>query len=322
MNEINIFSAFDGYSTIMLACKNLNIPVSNYYASEIDPHVIQISKKNHPEIKHIGDIRNINGHNLWYITHAFFGSPCQNVSNAGKKEGFSTSDGIQITSLDQYLTLKKEGYTFKGQSYLYWEILRVKSEINDIRSILGLPDVIFLMENVRMDKKWEDIVSTSLGVSPVRINASLVSCQNRDRNFWTNIPGLTVPEDLHITLNDVISDAVTGYGVRGVKRKGDINYIPTKTARKDNKSNCLTKAGWGISKKTGQPYGNGLYLNTKGHVIPLSPEQAELIQGLPVGYTNGVSPNKRKEMIGNGMSVQVMTHILSHIFNLNTVHSF
>lgn len=311
---IVIFSAFDGYSTIMQVCKNLGIPVIRYYASEINPQAIAISKKNHPEIIHLGDIRDIKGSDLMGVTHMFFGSPCQDFSIAGRKKGLVTTEGVTITSLNQYKTLKKEGHKFVGESYLYWETLRIKQEVNGWNYLLGLPQIQYLMENVSMKQEWEDIISKSLGVLPVMINASLVSCQNRKRNFWTNVDGLTIPEDRGIILSDVIPDAVTGVGYRGKFDNILQKYVSNGTNRIDSKSNCLTCSSSGIAKKTGKPYGNGLYLDKSGNVLPYTIQQMEQIQGLSIGYTQGVPKTHRLKMIGNAMSVPVMEHVLTHMF--------
>lgn len=106
----------------------------------------------------------------------------------------STTDNVEIYTLDKYLKLKEQGFEFEGESYLFWEYMRILTDIRKYN-----PDVLFLLENVEMGKKWERILSEAIGVYGVHINSALVSAQNRKRIFWTNIR--TRPEgffgDLH-----------------------------------------------------------------------------------------------------------------------------
>ena len=82
------------------------------------------------------------------------------------------------------------------------------------------PNVLFLLENVRMLSKWEDVINRTLGVKGVHINSSLVSAQNRRRIYWTNIrtkrngqfgelhSDIPQPADKGILLKDVLEDEV------------------------------------------------------------------------------------------------------------------
>jgi DNA (cytosine-5)-methyltransferase 3A len=109
----------------------------------------------------------------------------------------STKDKYEIVSLEQYLELKEKGYEFDGQSYLFWEYVRLLNEVKP---------KYFLLENVKMLKKWENIISNVLGVKPIEINSTLISAQNRRRLYWTNIPNVQQPIDKGITLKDIIVD--------------------------------------------------------------------------------------------------------------------
>jgi site-specific DNA-cytosine methylase len=95
------------------------------------------------------------------------------------------------------LDLKRNGFNFQGQSYLFWEYVRLLKEVKP---------KYFLLENVKMLKKWETIISDVLGLEPIEINSTLVSAQNRRRLYWTNIPNIIQPSDKGITLKDIIVD--------------------------------------------------------------------------------------------------------------------
>lgn len=122
---------------------------------------------------------------------------CQSFSFAGKQAGMSTVDEQEVLSLEHYLQLKEKNYEFEGQSYLFWEYVRLLKE---------LKPKYFLLENVRMDKKWEAIITNALGVEPVMINSALVSAQNRKRLYWTDIPFVKQPEDQGILLKHIVHE--------------------------------------------------------------------------------------------------------------------
>jgi DNA (cytosine-5)-methyltransferase 3A len=226
-----------------------------------------------------------------------------------------TKTNVEIRTLEQYLKLKNEGFEFKGQSYLFWEFVRLYREISSLQREMGLPETKFLLENVKMAKKWQNILSAAVGVEPVVFDAALVSAQSRVRLFWTNIAKIDVPEDMNIKLGDVIQDAVGGSGFRGRKVNGDDDYSYPQTFRQDNKSNCLVTSLGCITKEKGEKFGTGFYTTNKNETKLLTVEQCEILQGLEEGYTNvdGVSKTARIKMIGNGWSIYVTGRIMSYL---------
>lgn len=198
---MNVLSLFDGMSCGQEALKRAGIKVDNYFASEVDKYAVQIAQKNFPKTMQLGDVTKLSGVFLSDIDLLIGGSPCQGFSFAGKREGMLTECNIEITSLEQYLRLKEEGFKFKGQSYLFWEYVRVLGELRE-----SSPDVKFLLENVKMKKENQDIISGVLGVEPIKINSALVSAQNRKRLYWTNIRGVKQPEDKGILLEDIVHE--------------------------------------------------------------------------------------------------------------------
>lgn len=298
---MNVLSLFDGISCGRQALKESGIKVNKYYASEIEESAMAISRQNHKDITYVGDVSQINVEDLDSISLLIGGSPCQSFSMAGKRKGMITTENIEVKTLEQYLNLKKDGFKFDGQSYLFWEFVRLLKEAKP---------KYFLLENVRMSKKWENIITEVLGVKPIRINSSKFVPQNRDRYYWTNIPNIGTPVDQETQLSDIIERAVTGAGTRGV---ADPNVTPNPgakygytmrtTYRKDNIANTLCTT----MQSTGK------YITVDGAVKSLTPEHAELLQGLPVGYTKGFSKTKRFKALGNGWTVPVIKHIFKHI---------
>lgn len=303
----NVLSLFDGIGCGIQALKDSNVKFDNYYSSEVNRHAIKISTHNHPEIIPVGDVRNLIGKDFMGVDLIIGGSPCQNFSFCGTRKGMTTKEGIEITTLKQYLQLKKEGFEFEGESYLFWEFVRLVKEIKP---------KYFLLENVRMDKKWENLISEILGVKPVKINSSRVVPQNRFRNYWTNIP-TTVPEDRSVQLSDFIRQAVTGVAFRGVKdpnkpiKTGKVGYTVRMQMRNDNIANAiLTSLG---NAESGS--GTGHYLTVDNMIKTLNVSDCEILQGLPKGYTDvpGVSKTQRIHALGNGWTVPVIAHIFNGI---------
>jgi len=173
---MNVLSLFDGMSCGQIALDQLGVKVDNYYASEIDKYAIKVTQKNYPNTKQIGSVTEVKGKDLPKIDLIICGSPCQGFSFAGKQLNFNDP-----------------------RSALFFQFVRLLRECKP---------KYFLLENVRMKKEYQEIISEHLGVEPVMINSALVSAQNRVRLYWTNIPGLIQPEDKGLVLKDIIEDGV------------------------------------------------------------------------------------------------------------------
>jgi DNA-methyltransferase (dcm) len=172
MDKINVLSLFDGISCGRVALNRAGVSYSNYFASEIDKYAIKVAQKNYSDTIQLGDIISWRDWNLPTIDLLIGGSPCQGFSNAG--------DGLNFSD---------------PRSKLFFEFVNI---------LKYLKPKFFLLENVKMKKEWQDIISEKVGVQPILINSSLVSAQNRKRLYWTNIPNITQPEDKHIFLKDIL----------------------------------------------------------------------------------------------------------------------
>jgi len=313
MKQEVLLSLFAGYGGSRLSAQFAGLKIKKEYASEVNKSAIAVMQHNHPDIIQVGDVRNLRPEDFLDATIITAGSPCPDFSFCGKKKGMVTKGNpIEILSLKHYLQLKEEEFEFEGQSYLFWEFIRLYYGIRKLQIKMGLPVLNFMLENVLMIKKWENVISDALQVKPILFDAAVVWGQSRKRLFWVDINGITIPEDKGITIGDLIKGADNGTGFRGRKGNNGKYYYP-QSIRKDNKSNCLLTTLGNITKKTGEMYGTGFYTTKRGDVKMLTITEAETLQGLDKGYTDvkGVSDTARIEMIGNGWCIPVSGHIMS-----------
>ena len=176
---MNVLSLFDGMSCGRIALDRLGIEVDNYYASEIDKYAIKVSAANYPDIIQVGDVTQLDTSTLPKIDLIMGGSPCQGFSVAGKGLAFDDP-----------------------RSALFFEFIRCVTE---------LKPKYFLLENVNMKKEWLAVITEYMGVEGIKINSALVSAQNRNRWYWTNIPGIEQPEQRGIVLRDILETTPDNY---------------------------------------------------------------------------------------------------------------
>ena len=210
-----VLSLFDGMSCGQIALRELGVTIDTYYASEVDKFAIANTMANFPDTVQLGDVRDIDATALGHIDLLIGGSPCQSFSFAGKRAGMSTKTNEKILTLDRYLELKKQGFEFEGQSYLFWEYIRILQQVRQTN-----PGVFFMLENVEMGKRWESVIDEAIGVRGVHINSALVSAQVRKRIYWTNIrtfqstmfvppdSAIPQPKDRGILLKDILETDV------------------------------------------------------------------------------------------------------------------
>lgn len=240
---MNVLSLFDGISCGRLAFDRAGIRYKKYYASETDKYAIAVTRYNFPDTIFVGDIRNLRGKDFEGVDLIIGGSPCQGFSFSGKRYGMSTKTKIEVVTLEQYLELKEQKFEFEGQSYLFWEFVRLLEEIKPKW---------FLLENVPMTEKWENVITNALGVEPIKINSALVSAQNRKRLYWANIPVKGLPEDKGILLKDILEDEVDEkYYIEkkliNIKGKISLEKALINLRTPEQKVKCLTAGGQSIS---------------------------------------------------------------------------
>ena len=305
---MNILSLFDGISCGQVALQRAGIKYDKYFASEIDNNAIKVTQNRYPNTIQLGCVKGVFAKDLPQIDLIMGGSPCTSLSVAARQ---------------------KESGLEKGESVLFWEFIRVLKEVKS---------KYFLLENVASMKNTDkNKISEVMGVEPITINSSLVSAQMRKRHYWTNIPNVTQPQDKDILLKDILGKGYTekdkAYCLTATytracmgdyldyKQRQLIWNKPIKVAVHggkdsqgnrvysiDGKSVSLTANGGGKGAKT------GLYEVLKGYARKLTALECERLQTMPEGYTDvGLSENQRIKLLGNGWTVDVISHLLKNI---------
>ena len=292
--DFNVLSFFDGMSCGQLALQKTGIQVTNYFACEIDKYASKVAKYNFPNTIELGDVTKVFAKDLPKIDLFIGGSPCQGFSFAGKQLNFEDP-----------------------RSKLFFEFVRMLNEIRETN-----PDVLFLLENVKMKKEFQDIITQHLGVEPIEINSNLVSAQNRKRIYWTNIPNVKIPNDKGIFIEDIIENgsALT-----------DKSQTIVATIYKENAKSMIKRNKKGLLVIIDDMYKNrperiyedkaptlrsersGLKVKNEYEVRKLSVVECERLQNVPDNYTDVVSDTQRYKMLGNGWTVDVISHIFSSI---------
>lgn len=311
---MNVLSLFDGMSCGQIALERVGIKVDNYFASEIDKYAIQVTQSHYPNTIQLGSVLEWKDWKLPKIDLLIGGSPCQGFSNAGHGLNFDDPRSKLF--------------------FTYCDILAVQYGKNQ--------KLKYLLENVKMRKVWQDIITDRIKVEPIMIDSALVSAQSRKRLYWANFP-ITQPEDKGVILADIIE-----YGEVNREKSYtiDANYYKGGNPRSyfqdgrrqlvfDHQSqkramvkvkgaairNQVTKRGveeqLNIRKDEKSNYVvptypnklNGVVMGDDMHYRKLTPIECERLQTVEDNWTAMVSSTQRYKMLGNGWTIDVVAHI-------------
>ena len=285
---MKVLSLFDGISCGMVALERAGISVEKYVAYEIEPNAIKISKKNYPQIEHCGDVTTADFAQYRDFDLLMGGSPCQSLS----------------------IVQSKTRQNLNGKSKLFFEFVRAFEEMNP---------KYFLFENVAsMNEESKAVISESFGCQPILIDSKIFSAQQRPRYYWTNIPVATIlPLESPCKLQDIMETDVAekyfyNYPLTDVDMTKQVcatmihknHEIHRRIFNPNFKCHTLTTCGGGNTQKK---------VLDNGRPRKLTPLEYERLQTLPDGYTAGVADSHRYTACGNGWTVDVIAHILSHI---------
>lgn len=303
-NNLVVLSLFDGMGGGRIALDKLGIIPKKYFASEIKPCAIKCATANYDDIIEIGDVTKVKYENnkLYnadgdvvyegYIDLLLFGSPCQDFSIANLQNKAKENNNFASYGLNGL------------KSKLFYEALRIKNECKP---------TYFLFENVKMKESSERLLNHYCGVKGLHINSNLVSYQDRNRIYWTNIPNVTIPQDRHIDFQDYInmgdleeakcnptSSRLRMWNNGKGKENGLLNCDNITYA---HKVHCLTR------KQDRSP--NSGLIAYKDFCRYLTRRELEQAQTVPLGYTDCVSYLQAQDLLGDGWTIDVIAHILS-----------
>ena len=313
--------------TLRQAFADMNIKVDKYYSSEIKPYAIELQQHHFPDVIQVGNIENWKEWDIDWKTIDFIGSgsPCQDLSVAGKRAGINGS-----------------------RSSLFFTFVEILEHVKKLN-----PNVKFLQENVgSANVKDVGIMSRALGVYPVRINSNLLTAQNRDRYYWTNIKtkntmfdvvsDIPQPKDKKVFLKNVIESGyvdknkanailesqsrhcvsqesmrkrseVGGFitVVKEATKKGFVEVYPNEGVDLSY-PNSETRRGRLMKDKCNAILrSNEFYINNGYYLRKLSQIELERLQGFKDEYTKILSYNKAASLLGDGWTLPIIIHILS-----------
>ena len=333
-----VLSLFNGMNTGRQALENVGIKVEKYYSSEIKPYAIELTQHHFPDTIQVGDVTKWREWNIdWQsIDLVLSGSPCQDLSAAGKRAGINGK-----------------------KSSLFFVFIEILEHIKSLN-----PEVLFLQENVGSANKLDvGIMSRALGVYPVRINSSLLTAQLRDRYYWSNIrtketmfdlvTDIPQPKDKGIMFKDIITDGyvervkslallesesrvcTSQESIKNRAAKEFINMVYLENNELRCKTNTLkgydivtendcldlsfptsTTRGGRVTKGKSpclMESSNKLYSYKDGIVRTVNQIEMERLQGFPDGYTSILSKAKAGSLLGDGWTLPVIEHIFKFI---------
>ena len=285
---MNVVSLFNGMNTGRQALENVGIKVNKYYSSEIKPYAIELTQHHFPDTIQVGDVTKWKEWNIdWKsIDLILSGSPCQDLSAAGKRAGINGS-----------------------KSSLFFVFVEILEHIKTLN-----PNVLFLQENVGSASKLDvGIMSRALGVYPVRINSKLLTAQLRDRYYWSNIKtketmfdivtDIPQPKDLGIMFKDIVTSGE-------VNRKKSVCLMEG-TYSKNNSKDIYSEHWQKYLKKRPQSM---VILINENNLLRL-PNKIEMcrLQGFPDDYCDILTTAKAGSLLGDGWTLPIIEHIFKYI---------
>ena len=297
---MNVISLFNGMGTLRQAFADMNIKVDKYYSSEIKPYAIELQQHHFSDVIQVGDINNWKEWDIDWKTIDFIGSgsPCQDLSAAGNRVG---------------LNGKKSSLFF-----VFVEILNYVKKLN--------PNVKFLQENVGSANTYDvGVMSRELGVYPVRFNSSLVSAQQRDRYYWTNIKtkqdgmfgdlvvDIPKPKDKKIKFQDILTSGYTNREKARCILESEERPLKDKYKlfKRYNEVGMINI----VFDKEDYSFTENIRILNKVELCRL--------QGFPDNYCDILTRNKSASLLGDGWTLPIIIHIIKHLiaFKLSTTQA-
>jgi site-specific DNA-cytosine methylase len=287
---MNVVSLFNGMNTGRQALENVGIKVDKYYSSEIKPYAIELTQYHFPDTIQVGDVTKWREWDIdWKtIDLVLSGSPCQDLSAAGKRAGINGK-----------------------KSSLFFTFIEILEHIKSLN-----PNVLFFQENVGSANKFDiGIMSRALGVYPVRFNSDLLVAASRDRYYWSNIrtrqdgmfgdliTDIPEPKDKGILFQNILT---SGYTDRK-KARAILESEERQLTNKDKLYKRYTELGM-INLVFDNPE-----FKPNENVRSLNKIELCRLQGFPDDYCDILSRNHAASLLGDGWTLPIIEHIFKFI---------
>lgn len=327
-----------------MALNKANVDYTVYYASEIDKHAITITQANYPKTVQLG---NVLDYKSWDIDWSdvgllLAGSPCQAFSVAGLQKGFDDPRGqlfFTMVAIRDYINERRLAENKAPVKFLFENVkLSPKDEgvFNEYIKVKPiLLDSALVSAQIRKRNywcNWEVTVPEDKGIKLQDVILDGVTDREKsyclDTSYYKGSEGKVylergrrqgvydpigaVKQRPAISKGTIVGRRLNHNGTREDYNK-NVPVTQTLEVRSINteKSNCLTTVAKDnvLSDLPPGKYPNA-YIEYRNHFRHLTPEECEILQTLPVGYTNHVSKSQRLRSIGNGWTVDMIVHIL------------
>ncbi len=340
-----VVSLFNGMNTGRQALEDEGFKVDKYYSSEIKPYAIELTQLHFPDTIQVGDVTKWRewGVDWSKVGLILSGSPCQDLSNSGKKAGI-----------------------YGEKSSLFFVFIEI---LNHCKSLN--PNVLFLQENVGSANKLDvGIMSREMGLYPCRINSELVVAALRDRYYWTNIrtkeglfdvvSDIPQPVDRKIMFKDILINGFTNRRKANALLASDYKHLINDESKQEiyinsrqkkgkqvpnivylddgvlkvktntvkgfdiiTEDDCLNLAFPSSSTRRGRvtkgkapcllKANEPLYAYDGVKLRTLYKEELCRLQGFPDNYCDILTRNKAASLLGDGWTLPIIRHIFSYL---------
>ena len=325
--KVNVISCFDGMACGMQALKEAGIKVDKYYAFEIDKYAIQIAQKNHPEIVELGDINNWGFFDLIEVPDIIIaGSPCQGFSIAGQRLNFDDPRSkLFFVFVELVNYWKKRNPNVK----ILLENVKMKKEWRDIiTEHMEIEPVLMNSALVSAQNReryywanWtfpqpedkgillKDIVLDD--VIPVALHNLYGGFKEKTPRVFldksptirTSAGGGHIPS--FVKANLIHSEKAIAYMNRQVADgRNHWDFMHHSDIRNSKSSTVVANFFKGV------PYN---VFKDWDCIRKFHPIECELLQTMPINYSEGVSNTQRYKMIGNGWTKDMIKHMLLYM---------
>lgn len=348
---MNVLSLFDGMSCGQIALNRAGILYDNYFASEIDKHAIKVAQHNYPDTHQLGCVTKIKGSDLPKIDLLLGGSPCQGFSFAGKQLNFDDPRSKLFFEYVRLLKETNPRYFLLENVFMKKEYEDVITEQLGVAPIRINSSLVSAQNRKRL--YWTNIPDVTVpedrgitwgdvrehGVNSQSYYYTEKAMQWLARVSQKKNKTLTVHRDedkmqmleashhkkysnqrffgiVDLPEDDQAIAAMRGRYLVNGKRQDAKQQTKGLTKqyiefRYDGKTNALTTVG----------KDNVVVPFTLPERVPadefffryITPLECERLQTVPDNYTSVVSDTQRYKMLGNGWTVDVISHIMQGI---------